>query len=313
MKKIYGLLIFLYLGIAVVLIILAPKRKTTIQIAVKEGVYSQVLTDADERFEILIYMTENDSFLTTKSAIIDARLMSEESEMAMTIDTIDNLDRVVDYQNQVYHVFRYVFDLSEFAIDTLKMDFSHATLQMTYENNAVIELEMGEVHLLWDFMTEETDFDFFRLSGLYGIHQEKNVLEGIMIGFDRFIQEEIIIHSISCGINVVHFNLDHALFYDEIGDDSSLYETLEPNFNPFDNTVMNDAYSWEVIPSKLYAIPLNYQEKFIDLWRFPLIITYEKNQEVKQMVIDDFMFRTETIQLAEELSDVFTYQYRYRD
>lgn len=313
MRKYYGIIIFLYLAIAAVLIILAPKSKSVVLMAVAERPYSQVITNDKERFEVLIYLSENDTFLSTKNAIIDARMQGEDTELELSIDTIVDLEIMTSYQNQSYYVFRYAFDLSEYGFDGLPMVFENAILQMTYENEFVINFEIGSVYLLWESIDEETDFDFFRLSGLYGIHQNKNLLQGILIGFDRFIEGDITVHKVTCGMNDVFFNLDYRLQQEDMSEGISLYETLGSNFDPYDMTLTKDDYSFTISPSIIYAIPLNYRSQNFDLTRFPLIIDYEINQEMKQLIIDDFMFKTETIQLVEGQGDVHTYEYRYRD
>ena len=118
---------------------------------------------------------------------------------------------------------------------------------------------------------------------------------------------------ISCGINEIHFNLDYVVSVEDISQDKTLYQTLETHYDPFDNSNIKEQYAWQIVPSKDYIIPVNYLGDMIDLWRFPLIIEYVKNHEVKTWIIDDFMFKTENLNLTEELGDVFTYEYRYWD
>lgn len=313
MRKYYGLILFLYLAIAAVLIILAPKSKSVVLMAVAERPYSQVITDEKERFEVLIYLSETDTFLSTKNAIIDTRLLGEDMELELSIDTIMDLEMMTNYQNQSYHVFRYSFDLSGYEFDGLPLEFENAILQMTYDNEYVINYEIGTVFLLWESIEENTDFDFFRLSGLYGVHDNKNQLQGIQIGFDRFIEGDISIHSITCGMNDIFFNLDYHLKQEEMSEGLSLYERLGDTFDPYDIALTKDDYSLKISPSDIYAIPLNYRHQDLDLTRFPLIIDYEINQEMRQFIIDDFMFKTESIQLVEGQGNVHTYEYRYRD
>ena len=313
MKKIYGLLILLYLAIAAVLIMIAPKSQSVVLMAVKERPYSQVITDEKERFEVLIYLSETDTFLSTKNAIIDARLLGDDSELELSVSSIDYLEMMTTFQNQSYYVYRYAFDLSDYEFEGLPMIFDNAFLQLSYENEYVIDFEIGSVYLLWQVIDETTDFDFFRLSGLYGNYNNQTLLQGIRIGFDRFIEGEITIHSITCGLNDIHFNLEYTLLHDEIIEGYTLYETLGTEYDPFDTTLNNVEYSFEISPSIVYAIPLNYRRQNLELTRFPLIIDYEMDQETKQLVIDDFMFKTESVQLVEEQGDVHTYEYRYRD
>lgn len=313
MKKIYGLLILLYLAIAAVLIMFAPKSQSVVLMAVKERPYSQVITDEKERFEVLIYLSETDTFLSTKNAIIDARLLGDDSELELSVSSIDYLEMMTTFQNQSYYVYRYAFDLSDYEFEGLPMIFDNAFLQLSYENEYVIDFEIGSVYLLWQVIDETTDFDFFRLSGLYGNYNNQTLLQGIRIGFDRFIEGEITIHSITCGLNDIHFNLEYTLLHDEIIEGYTLYETLGTEYDPFDTILNNVEYSFEISPSIVYAIPLNYRRQNLELTRFPLIIDYEMDQETKQLVIDDFMFKTESVQLVEEQGDVHTYEYRYRD
>ncbi len=313
MKRIIVFIIGFYLIIAVVMLVFAPKPKTLIKMLVVEHQYSQLITGSSELFEVLIYLSEENSFLSTKSAILDARLLGDDAEMEMKINQIVNLGIISSYQNDHYYVFRYSYDISQYAIDHLSMVFENAILEMTYENDYEVAYEIGDVSLKWETIPESTDFDFYRLSGIYGSYSNKEILQGIAIGFDRFIEGDIIIKNISCDIHGVTFDLSHAIQYDEIVHNMTLYETLGSEYNPINYPSLSDEYVPIIAPSVIVAIPLNYHDDFIDIWRFPLYIDYEKNGEIKTFIIDDFMYRSEPILIGEESCHVHTYQYLYRN
>lgn len=313
MKKWSILMISLYIIAAVILILTAPKRSDNVRILIKKQYYSQVFTSNSEYFEVILYLSEKNTFLTTLTAVRDARILSDDNELEVKITAIEDLGFVTHYQNDDYYVYRLKMDVSGYSAEGLTIRFFQPILSVTYDNDETINLEIGEVYFRWDSIEEIADFDYFRLYGIYGLFENKEMMQGLAIGFDQFSSGDILIKNISIGFDEIKVDLNHMITTDLMTDNQTLYQVLGDGYHPYETGEKDLETLIEIQPDVLYAIPFRYPDKFVDLTRFSLIIDYQKLGEKKSMVIDDFLFKSHDYSLSEDVENVVIIDYRYRD
>ncbi len=313
MKKWSVLMISLYIIAAVILILTAPKRSDNVRILIKKQYYSQVFTSNSEYFEVILYLSEKNTFLTTLTAVRDARILSDDNELEVKITAIEDLGFVTHYQNDDYYVYRLKMDVSGYSAEGLTIRFFQPILSVTYDNDETINLEIGEVYFRWDSIEEIADFDYFRLYGIYGLFENKEMMQGLAIGFDQFSSGDILIKNISIGFDEIKVDLNHMITTDLMTDNQTLYQVLGDGYHPYETGEKDLETLIEIQPDVLYAIPFRYPDKFVDLTRFSLIIDYQKLGEKKSMVIDDFLFKSHDYSLSEDVENVVIIDYRYRD
>lgn len=313
MKKWSVLMISLYIIAAVILILTAPKRSDNVRILIKKQYYSQVFTSNSEYFEVILYLSEKNTFLTTLTAVRDARILSDDNELEVKITAIEDLGFVTHYQNDDYYVYRLKMDVSGYSAEGLTIRFFQPILSVTYDNDETINLEIGEVYFRWDSIEEIADFDYFRLYGIYGLFENKEMMQGLAIGFDQFSSGDILIKNISIGFDEIKVDLNHMITTDLMTDNQTLYQVLGDGYHPYKTGEKDLETLIEIQPDVLYAIPFRYPDKFVDLTRFSLIIDYQKLGEKKSMVIDDFLFKSHDYSLSEDVENVVIIDYRYRD
>lgn len=313
MKKWSVLMISLYIIAAVILILTAPKRSDNVRILIKKQYYSQVFTSNSEYFEVILYLSEKNTFLTTLTAVRDARILSDDNELEVKITAIEDLGFVTHYQNNDYYVYRLKMDVSGYSAEGLTIRFFQPILSVTYDNDETINLEIGEVYFRWDSIEEIADFDYFRLYGIYGLFENKEMMQGLAIGFDQFSSGDILIKNISIGFDEIKVDLNHMITTDLMTDNQTLYQVLGDGYHPYETGEKDLETLIEIQPDVLYAIPFRYPDKFVDLTRFSLIIDYQKLGEKKSMVIDDFLFKSHDYSLSEDVENVVIIDYRYRD
>lgn len=313
MKKWSVLMISLYIIAAVILILTAPKRSDNVRILIKKQYYSQVFTSNSEYFEVILYLSEKNTFLTTLTAVRDARILSDDNELEVKITAIEDLGFVTHYQNNDYYVYRLKMDVSGYSAEGLTIRFFQPILSVTYDNDETINLEIGEVYFRWDSIEEIADFDYYRLYGIYGLFENKEMMQGLAIGFDQFSSGDILIKNISIGFDEIKVDLNHMITTDLMTDNQTLYQVLGDGYHPYETGEKDLETLIEIQPDVLYAIPFRYPDKFVDLTRFSLIIDYQKLGEKKSMVIDDFLFKSHDYSLSEDVENVVIIDYRYRD
>ncbi len=310
MKRGMIVVLLLYLFVAALLFVFMPEQNDEVRLLSKERYYAQIIDDENEPIEIVLYVSENDSFLTDSSQIIDARIVGEYEEIELKIQSIDDKEAVTNYQNQDYHLFAFTFSLAAFSATGVNLSLYPATLALTYENDVKIDINIGEMTLLFQTIDHNPHFDFFRLYGIYGEMDGEEIMQGIGIGFNGFSEGDLVIHSISIGTNRIGLATDLAQIVDNTEESGSLYERLEGLFDPYgDELYLNSA---DFIPQVQieYEIPFSYLNPRLDIWRFPIIINYQYLGIQYQSFIDDFMFHTMNHTL-EDSTHVHTYTHRY--
>lgn len=312
MKKWVLIIIGLYFVFAIILILTAPKKSDSVKILVRKQSYSQVITSKEETFDILIYISDNQTFLTEIQTINDARIISDDSELQISIKAIDDLLLTTKYQDTEYHCFRMRFDVSNYASEGLELIFSQAKLAIGYKNYETVVLEIGKVFLYWKTIDKNPDFDFYRLSGVYGHYQEAEMLQGIAIGFDQFIENEIQICSIRTGNEDIWIDINHKMDYIE-DDNQTVYQRLGANYQPFDIDESIATNPVSVFPNVINIFPIKYQNQTSEINRFPLMIDYVIKGEKRTFIIDDFIFKSESYILSEDTKNVVITDYRYRN
>lgn len=313
MKKWPVVVIFLYIIAAVILILTAPKKNDNVKILIKKQYYSQVFTSSSEYFEVILYLSEKNTFISTLSAINDARISSDDNEIEVKIVAIDDLSFRTMYQNIEYYAYRLKMDVSRYSADGMSLRFYQPVLSLTYDNDETINLDIGEVYFQWNTIEETTDFDYYRLYGIYGEFDGKEMLQGLAIGFDQFVSGDISISGISIGFDEIILDLSHMNTVDLMNENQTLYEALGEEYHPFETSEMDEVISIVIEPEILYAIPFRYPAQFIDLTRFSLSIDYQKRGENKSMIIDDFIYKSQDYSLSEDVENVTIIDYRYRD
>ena len=284
MKRRVVIIILICYAIAAGLIVFFSKETShQVSIITVRRLTSQVITSEEETVSFYWYLSEMDSFLSSKDAIVNAQLLSEDNELDVAIQSIENLDVVQTYDNESYYAFRLDVDVSEYRQSNLEMTFEDAQLALRYENDAYFELAVGDVYLSFVPIERAFDIDFFRLKGVFVETDDVNELTGIDIGFDCITCDDLIIHEITAGIPSVIFSPES----------------------------MDSPHEWAPQEGEMVRLSLNKTDAFLDLNRFALILTYSCHNELKRWVIDDFLFRSVNLILPKGAETIDKQVYTY--
>lgn len=310
MKRLW-VVVVLYLAVAAVMIVLAPEQDGNITLMVVEQLYSRVITNPEETLEIPLYATLKNSFFTDQDLIRSVRIWSDENEIDVEIEAIHDQGQSVEYEGTSYFVFMIELSLDAFAGSQMEIHLPKSILEISYENDIVMTLEIGEVSLYFNAVDLDQDFDFFRLSGLYSDREDSPELEGILIGFDQFKAHDILFEAIGIGSDQILLDTENKVLIQNPEQNFSLSQRLPPDYEFVIEGNLPLQSRFEPVPSQLYAIPLVYRSKTPDLWRFPIIIHYLIDGVEKTAYIDDFIFKSHSLVLKERESGAHLYSYQY--
>jgi hypothetical protein len=290
MKKVFLIIISLFLIIGTILILTIDEKNEVIDYFTMPQNYSRLMTE-DEILSFSLFISEKNTFITDKQNITSASLKGNLNEVEVDITSIDLIEENTLYQD------------IDFFIEETK-------LILNYVNEECIELDIGNLYLSFREINQSNHLDIVNMLGLINkIEGEKYIL-GIIVKFDKFTSEEIIIKSVSSNNNVFKISLGD-LYEGEIKLASdTLIEEIIPGYYDLmtikdQNLLLNDEL--------YYLIPLIYQGNFEKLYRFPLTITYIYNETEYELIIDDYLFFDEMIRLDDYDENIRKYQYNYEE
>jgi hypothetical protein len=309
MKKVFLIIISLFLIIGTILILTIDEKNEVIDYFTMPQNYSRLMTE-DEILSFSLFISEKNTFITDKQNITSASLKGNLNEVEVDITSIDLIEENTLYQDNLYYLYSIKISFSSVELKDIDFFIEETKLILNYVNEECIELDIGNLYLSFREINQSNHLDIVNMLGLINkIEGEKYIL-GIIVKFDKFTSEEIIIKSVSSNNNVFKISLGD-LYEGEIKLASdTLIEEIIPGYYDLmtikdQNLLLNDEL--------YYLIPLIYQGNFEKLYRFPLTITYIYNETEYELIIDDYLFFDEMIRLDDYDENIRKYQYNYEE
>ncbi|MGD9964278.1 MAG: hypothetical protein AB7S96_02880 [Candidatus Izemoplasmatales bacterium] len=309
MKKVFLIIISLYLIIGTILILTIDEKNEVIDYFTMPQNYSRLMTE-DEILSFSLFISEKNTFITDKQNITSASLKGNLNEVEVDITSIDLIEENTLFQDNLYYLYSIKISFSSVELKDIDFFIEETKLILNYVNEECIELDIGNLYLSFREINQSNHLDIVNMFGLINkIEGEKYIL-GIIVKFDKFTSEEIIIKSISSNNNVFKISLGD-LYEGEIKLASdTLIEEIIPGY--YDLMTIKDQ-DLLLNDDLYYLIPLIYQENFEKLYRFPLTITYIYNEKEYELIIDDYLFFDEMIRLDDYDENIRKYQYNYEE
>ena len=213
MKKIFFIVIALYLTISGLIILLKGKDNIDFVdiLSIKKD-YARIITE-NETIDIPVYLSSEESFFTTIDNVIGARIEADLNEVEIEITEISNQKQVVTYQEKRYFLYYFTIGFSGVSTPGLKLDFNNANICVTYNNDEILELELGDLNILFHEIKGSNHLNY---SKMYSIH-DQNAIIGIYIDFINKTGQDINLLSIDVLNDKMFLNLDKTI---------RVYETL---------------------------------------------------------------------------------------
>lgn len=307
MKKTFTILIIAYIVIALALFIFFGRQKDNeIFMMSIEKDYARLLTD-NETIDIPLYISQESTFFTDEANIIDSRIISETDEIKIKIKDIKNKNQRVSYEEKQYFLYYLECDFSEVYSENLKLSIINAQLKLTYENEEVLLLDLGDVMLMFKNLEQVSHIDFNRL---YSLH-DQDTMVGIYIEIINKTNQSIKIHDVEILNENAKINLNGAkISYEAPNYLVSTNEILKDHQLVVDEFEANDTFNFTHDTSII--LPIQYLNEIQHLNRFPLIIHYEYNNLMYTYIIDDYLFYNHISDLYNDYYEVQHYHYSYQ-
>lgn len=296
--------IALSLGIALLI-----KDDPSLTVITSPKVYSFKQTSPLETFTIPILVSDPDAYQFDEEFIKEMTLVNANNIIPLSLNEIYVSEDYMLMNDIKYYQVDFVVKIG-FESDDYEIAIADCTLVISYQNSEVVELFIGEFNYI--FLNDNND-DFY-LTNLIGTYSEidgKKTVSGIDIELVNHMDENVIITKFDVLSSSIGFNNDYTTslienvdIFDPVED--IIHEPYSPtssSFEPRETLVYRNG------SVKLY-IPLTFGE-YDFVHRFCIRVIYEKDNQVQEYILDDFIFMTTSI-FAEEYKDNFRY-YEYEN
>ncbi len=305
MRKIFTIIIILFILIASGTILFFEDKEENISILSIKKHYSRLITSTQEKITIPLYFSSNKSFLTETSSIEDCYLLDDFNQLKVTIDEIRYAGDYLDDYDNMYHLFMYDINFEEVTID--QINFSNAVLKLIYKNQDCLELSIGEVNLVFKDVSQDQNLDIYRVYTTVKTIDTIEYVSGLVVGLDNF-NKEITIKNISLGLEQIKLDTNHLLHLDNaIAYDMDIDTVLGTDYDPFNKGIQIDF----LVEEGLVLIPFTYTNNLFLLNRFPIYIEYTYKNATYEYVLDDFMYISECYSLEVANGKIQEYIYYY--
>jgi hypothetical protein len=253
-------------------------------------------------------LSSNISFLSSIDSISSIYIISSNNEIEVSIGDIREVGKVLKGNDEYY---LYYYDILFDRITINEVEFTDAKLSILYMNDEVMQISIGNIYLRFQEPTSNNLFDFYNAYITVKKIDNYEYISGLVLGLENYTNEEIFIHSISLGSNVLELDINNSIVINEqIEYTADIDNILGFHYDPI-NTIIS-ANSISLIDKNLYFIPFKYTTEITDLKRFPMFIQYEYQNELNELIIDDFMYASDNFDLNVKASDIDEYIYYYK-
>ena len=306
MKRIFLIVIGLYLVIGTILIFTVKDKPNVINFFTLKQNYSRLLSE-DESLVVSLFIDENDSFITDETNVVGASLKNEENVLAVRIMSFEEVDEMIEYNGKNYYLFNVTIDLNEVNVSDFDLKIRDCYLVLDYLNSESFEIYLGDVFISFGEVFASNYLDYFNMYGIINKIEGENYLLAIMIKFENLSNLPITITDISSVNDKISFDLlNHYLSPEKIDGSVNIANFL----GEYDHLEEKEQGMFALEDEYYYLIPLVY-ESLEKIYRLPITIEYIYNDETYTLELDDYLFFDESINLNEHPDDIREYQYFY--
>ena len=256
-----------------------------LQVITSPKVFSLMHTDLHDQFKISVLMNRNDTYHLDTQYIQKSLIQDGENHVPIRVERIEVSKERMDIVESEYYLVNFVVSLQIESNDHF-IQYEDASIVITYENDQVMELHIGEFNYL--FNDGSSDLSLYTLQGTFGKVNDVNTVTGIAIELYNKSTSNIIIKRVDIVSKDVSLNNDYLIEKDR---DIDIFENVsdillidEYYFDSFESD--EQQHSLLVKQTKKLYIPVLYNDNIKHISRFIVSVTYEINDEEKVEKID---------------------------
>jgi len=307
MKKLFFGIIGIYLVVGSILILTMKEKVDIVNYFTIKQNYSRLMTENETLF-VSLFIDSDKSFITHTQNIVSSSLKNEDSLIAVDILRIDKSDEDIVYSGRNYSLYNIEIDFTQVKVTNLFLGMKDCMLAINYVNEVSLALEIGDVWLDFREISPSNHFDYNNLYAVINDLEGSEYITALVFRFESMTNYPIIIKNIRTVDSNISFDLNNVYMSEEKIAPQALMSELIPDYEMF-NEVDQGEFSLE--NELYYLIPLVYREKN-KIYRFPIIIDYSYNDSDYTLIIDDYLFFDEMIDLNEQSDKIREYQYHYQ-
>jgi len=313
MKKIAAIALIAYLVVAGILLICAKDPLTEVRILSLRQDHSRLIASPEETLGIVVLVDAEGTFLTDRDAIRSARIADESGEMAVSTASVESAGIPLAYEGRTYYPYRFNLAFTEVYSTDLSVAFRDAMLEITYENEAVLEFSIGNLRLTFDDLENPNHWDLTRLFGVMGSENGEEILTGFVIGLETNVSSPLVLLGISIMSEGAGTDFESMVSLPESPDRQTPVEDLVglESYVSIRETLPAESGSMLWPGDGLWFVPIVHLEEGRYLSRFPIVITYSYLGVEYRHVWDDFLFFSPENLPEVSLDDVCETTYRY--
>ncbi|MDD3711945.1 MAG: hypothetical protein PHZ28_00435 [Candidatus Izemoplasmatales bacterium] len=307
MKKLFFLIIGIYLVVGSILILTMKEKATVVNYFTIKQNYSRLMTENETLF-VSLFIDSDESFITHTQNIASSSLKNEDSLIAVDILRIDKNDGDIVYSGRSYSLYNLEIDFTQIKVTDLFLGMKDCFLTINYVNDVSLELEIGDVWLDFREINPSNHFDYNNLYAVINDFEGSDYINALVFRFESLTNFPITIKNIRTLDSNYSFDLNSVYVSEEKIAPQTLLTEIIPDYEMFNEV---DQGEFLLESEYYYVIPMVYREKS-KIYRFPIIIDYSYNDSDYTLIIDDYLFFDEMIDLNEQSDKIREYQYHYQ-
>ena len=311
MRKVFFGLLFVFIIATIILLSLNESPKDTVSLLTIYQDYSRIISKKDEIISIPVYVDYLDSFLLTPEAITSAYLIDNLNTLEVNIENIRKTEEVDKLNEETYYLFnidiKFPYNLESEQLISL----NNCKLEINYINDESIDLEIGNMYLMFKQIEENNQISLYRMFSLTDFYNGKEYISAVLLGLTNITKDDLKIISIENNIPTMNFDLKEAIFTNEELDiHENVSSIINHEYNPIGNATLSN--SIDLIDNKLLFMPIKYENTIQITNRFPIIIKYIYKDKEYYYIIDDFMFFNPNYTLEDYYGSIRECIYNYK-
>ena len=307
MKKLFFLIIGIYLVVGCILILTMKEKVGIVNYFTIKQNYSRLMTENETLF-VSLFIDSDKSFITHTQNIASSSLKNEDILIAVDILGIEKSDEDIVYSGRNYSLYNIEIDFSQVKVTDLFLGMKDCILAINYVNEVSLALEIGDVWLDFREISPSNHFDYNNLYAIINDFEGSDYINALVFRFESLTNFPLVVKNIRTIDPNFSFDLASVSISEEKIAPQAHLSKIIPDYEMF-KEVEQSEFSLE---SELYyIIPLVYREKS-KIYRFPIFIDYSYNDSDYTLIIDDYLFFDEMIDLNEQSDKIRKYQYHYQ-
>lgn len=310
MRKGFILSVGLFIALAVGLVLLDESTFDEVSILSIEQNYSRLITSEEESLSFPVYISTDDSFLTSIESIEKTYLENEFNQLEVNLIAITNMDYVEKLDGYTYQLFLYEINFAYLSLNSIVID--DAKLKIIYINNQEITIRLGDISLSFGDVVGSSYFDIERVYATTSYLNNLEYVSGIVIGFNNLTMLDISINEINIGSKQVFLDTgSHIQVEEEIPYNQDINLILNKEYECI-RSVAGVQEPMLLVDYNLLFIPFQYVNEISSIRRFPIYISYTYMNQEYNYVMDDFRFISTNYRLVDNYGRIHETIYYYQ-